>query len=325
VGAGGSLPRIIEQRDGDSDTTDEFIWGPGYVDELVTHDRDTDGDGTTDQRLYAVHDRQYNVLMLADEDGAAVEQYSYSPYGADPLDPRDGFAHTVEGDSQLPLTPDMSAGQFLYTGCRYDKAVGLNHHRVRRLSHNLGRWTRIDPIGVTPTASLVNGRTLRLVSSVVPTLQYYSGPGLYCYASGNPSFHSDPSGLILPELTAELFYRYAQKEYLRKLKSLSMCQVGKNQVEKNDAPRVEVHKYSFEHEKTKHEGFLYVEIDLIWARRKCWVSAHHYEAEKGENEDGTERYWYETKYDLYIGECQYPEYCKSDCMKARERLRGGER
>ena len=121
-----SLPRIIEQRDGDDDTTDEFIWGPGYVDELVTHDRDTDDDGTTDERFYAVHDRQYNVLMLADEDGAAVEQYAYSPYGADPLDPRDGFAHTIEGDSQLPLTADMSAAQFLYTGRNKETSLNID-------------------------------------------------------------------------------------------------------------------------------------------------------------------------------------------------------
>ena len=29
------------------------------------------------------------------------------------------------GASQLPLTPDLSAAQFLYTGCRYDEAIGL--------------------------------------------------------------------------------------------------------------------------------------------------------------------------------------------------------
>ena len=39
------LPQVIEQRNGDGDVTDQFIWGPAYVDELLTHDRDTDGDG----------------------------------------------------------------------------------------------------------------------------------------------------------------------------------------------------------------------------------------------------------------------------------------
>ncbi len=39
------LSQVIEQRDGDGDVTDQFIWGPAYVDELLTHDRDTDGDG----------------------------------------------------------------------------------------------------------------------------------------------------------------------------------------------------------------------------------------------------------------------------------------
>ena len=58
------------------------------MDELLSHDRDTDGDGGVDQRLYATHDRLYSVLSLVDEDGQAIEHYEYSPYGADPLDAR---------------------------------------------------------------------------------------------------------------------------------------------------------------------------------------------------------------------------------------------
>jgi len=88
------LPQVIEQRDGEGHVTDQFIWGPAYVDELVTHDRDTDGDGSVDQRLYATHDRLYSVLALVDEDGDPVEEYQYSPYAANPLDPRTGVVVT---------------------------------------------------------------------------------------------------------------------------------------------------------------------------------------------------------------------------------------
>jgi len=71
-------------------TTDQFVWGPAYVDELLLHERDADGDpnNVLEQRLYAAHDTLYSVLRLVDEDGDVVEQYSYSPYGSDPQDPR---------------------------------------------------------------------------------------------------------------------------------------------------------------------------------------------------------------------------------------------
>ena len=84
------LPQVVEIKDGSGDTTDQFVWGPAYVDELLMHERDADGDpnNVLEQRLYAAHDTLYSVLRLVDEDGNVVEQYSYSPYGADPTDPR---------------------------------------------------------------------------------------------------------------------------------------------------------------------------------------------------------------------------------------------
>ena len=81
-GTCGSRPVVT----GSGDTTDQFVWGPAYVDELLLRERDADGDpnNVLDQRLYAAHDTLYSVLELVDEDGNVVEQYSYSPYGADP-------------------------------------------------------------------------------------------------------------------------------------------------------------------------------------------------------------------------------------------------
>ncbi len=80
------------------------------MDELLTHDRDTDGDGSVDQRLYATHDRLYSVLSLVDEDGQAIEHYEYSPYGADPLDARQGFAAITDADTapQAPSPKGLS-------------------------------------------------------------------------------------------------------------------------------------------------------------------------------------------------------------------------
>ena len=86
------LPQVVEIKDGSGDTTDQFVWGPAYVDELLLHERDADGDpnNVLEQRLCAAHDTLYSVLGLIDEDGNVVEQYSYSPYEEEKVRRRKG-------------------------------------------------------------------------------------------------------------------------------------------------------------------------------------------------------------------------------------------
>jgi YD repeat-containing protein len=57
------------------------VWGLRYVDELVLRDRDTDANGSLDERLYAMQDANYNVTGIVDTSGAVVERYTYTPYG----------------------------------------------------------------------------------------------------------------------------------------------------------------------------------------------------------------------------------------------------
>jgi len=201
------LPQVVEIKDGDGDTTDQFVWGPAYVDELLLHERDADGDpnNVLEQRLYAAHDTLYSVLRLIDEDGNVVEQYSYSPYGADPTDPRKGAARITDGDEK-ELTPDDSVAQVLYTGRQFDKAVGLNYHRARRLSHNLGRWTRRDPLGTVPRFVWWPGRGPVVLVTPDCHLQFGDGPSTYQLAAGNPMIALDPSGeeLIITTITVTL-------------------------------------------------------------------------------------------------------------------------
>ena len=189
------LPQVVEIKNGSGDTTDQFVWGPAYVDELLLHERDADGDpnNVLEQRLYAAHDTLYSVLRLTDEDGNVVEQYSYSPYGADPTDPRKGVARITDADDN-ELTPDDSVAEYLYTGRQFDKAVGLNYHRARRLSHNLGRWTRRDPLGVSfMPADLLAQNERQLIRH--PIGQYADGANVYAYANGRAIAATDPDGL----------------------------------------------------------------------------------------------------------------------------------
>src|SRR5690606_23302210 len=99
-------------------------------------DRDTNDDGTLDERLYVQHDANYNVTALVDTGGDVVERYEYDPYGQ---------ATVLTGNWQ-PATGNY-AWQYLHQGGRYDPATTLHHFRNRDYSAELGRWVRRDPIG----------------------------------------------------------------------------------------------------------------------------------------------------------------------------------
>jgi hypothetical protein len=47
----------------------------------VLRDRDTNGDGTLDERLWVVQDANYNVVALPDNSGNVVERYAYDSFG----------------------------------------------------------------------------------------------------------------------------------------------------------------------------------------------------------------------------------------------------
>ena len=59
----------------------QYVWGRRYVDDLVLRDRDTTGDSTLDERLYALQDPNWNIVALADITGTVVERYRYNAYG----------------------------------------------------------------------------------------------------------------------------------------------------------------------------------------------------------------------------------------------------
>jgi YD repeat-containing protein len=72
--------QVLEERvDGAAQA--QYVWSPGYVDALVEGDRDTDANGSLDERLYAAHDGNFDVTALIDTSGNVVERYVYDPYG----------------------------------------------------------------------------------------------------------------------------------------------------------------------------------------------------------------------------------------------------
>jgi RHS repeat-associated protein len=153
--------QMIEERVG-GNVVRQYVWGVRYVDELVCRDADTDANGSLDQKLYAVHDANWNVTAIVDSSGAVVERYAYTPYG-----------------ERTIMTPGWAArGSSLYAwtaghqALMLDGETGLYANRYRYLHPLLGRFTSRDPIG------------------------YVGGSmGLYEYVGSAPTRFGDPSGL----------------------------------------------------------------------------------------------------------------------------------
>ncbi|GIW83750.1 MAG: hypothetical protein KatS3mg106_263 [Gemmataceae bacterium] len=112
------------------------LWSPVYVDALILRDRDTNGDGTLDERLWVVQDANYNVTALFDNAGNVVERYIYDPFGQ----------VTVLTASWAVRSASAYAWVHLHQGGRFDATSGLYHFRNRDYSPTLGRWTSLDPL-----------------------------------------------------------------------------------------------------------------------------------------------------------------------------------
>jgi len=72
--------QVLEERVG-GQTTVQYVWSPVYVDALILRDRDSDGDGTLDERLWVAQDANFNVTAVVDNSGEVVERYIYDPFG----------------------------------------------------------------------------------------------------------------------------------------------------------------------------------------------------------------------------------------------------
>ena len=146
-------------------TTVQYVWSPVYVDALVLRDRDTDGDGTLDQRLWVVQDANFAVTAVVDDGGNVVERYVYDPFGQ----------ATVLDANWNVLAASAFAWVYLHQGGRFDATSGLYHFRFRDYSPTLGRWTSLDP------------------------LRYDAGDvNLYRVVFNAPTNYTDPSGEIAP-------------------------------------------------------------------------------------------------------------------------------
>jgi RHS repeat-associated protein len=155
--------QVLEERlDSSTDPDRQFVWGLRYIDDCVLRDRDTNADGTLDERFYALQDANWNVTAVADAADDVQERYAYQPYGQ-PLFLDPAF---------VPQSASRFDWERLFAGYRWDQTTGIYLVRNRALHPALGVWTQRDPIG------------------------YEGAINLYQILHGNPIALADPSGLL---------------------------------------------------------------------------------------------------------------------------------
>ena len=153
--------QCLEERiDSSTDSAVQYLWGIRFVDDLVLRDRDTNGDGTLDERLYALCDPRFSVVAITDDTGTVQERYGYDGYGST----------SIYSSSYVPRVSSNFAWEFRYTGRRQDLESLLYFFRARYYHAPLGRFLSRDPAGYVDGMSLY--RAYFVPGDVDPTGKY---------------------------------------------------------------------------------------------------------------------------------------------------------
>jgi len=157
--------QVLEERLGSdpvtADAERQFVWGLRYIDDLIRRERDTNADGTPDERLYALQDPNWNVVAIADTSGDVQERFAYSAYGVPSV-------LTPDFGSRLSSNFDW---EVLYSGYAWSKELEMYLVRNRHYCPSLGSWTGRDPV------------------------KYVRRHNLYEYCQWRPTSITDPLGL----------------------------------------------------------------------------------------------------------------------------------
>ncbi len=154
--------QVVEERVGPATSPNrQFVWGLRYIDDLVLRDRDTDGNGTLDERRYCLQDGNWNTIALTNSTGTVTERFSYDAYGVP----------TFLTSTGMVQSASTTGWEILYAGYRRDEESTLYAVRFRYYHPKIGAWLTRDPAG------------------------YRDGTSLYEYAKSNSLLLPDPYGL----------------------------------------------------------------------------------------------------------------------------------
>ena len=139
------------------------VWSPVYVNALVLRDRDTDANGSLDERLYFASDANFDVTSVISTAGAVLEHVVYTSYGT---------ANFT--DAAWNAGSDSKALRTLWQGGHWNAWINSYDFQRRFYSPSLMRWTTAEPSGAHP---------------------YVDGMNLYPMEGNGPISRHDPSGL----------------------------------------------------------------------------------------------------------------------------------
>jgi hypothetical protein len=173
--------QVIEERDAATGVVGtQYVWSPAYVDAMVLRDRNADAstDGSVEERLYVLHDANFNVTAIVAEtqpdEWNVVKRYLLDPYGGNRVVLAGdwslvgtGFLDTSgNAMSAYAFEHGFQSGRHLqYTNDQRDVLV---HFRNRDLLTRAGRWMRQDPAGYVDGASLYQAHVSNIVSLLDP-------------------------------------------------------------------------------------------------------------------------------------------------------------
>ncbi len=128
--------RPIEERiDTSTNAERQYLWGNRYRDDLVLRDRDTNGNGTLDERLYVTHN-YFDPTAILDTSGNVQERYGYSAFG---------IRRIMAGDFSNRATSNFD-WEFGFHGQFLDRETEYYNYGFRYYSPQIGRWIARDPI-----------------------------------------------------------------------------------------------------------------------------------------------------------------------------------
>jgi RHS repeat-associated protein len=104
---------------------------------MIERDRDTDGTGSLEERLWAAQDANGNITALVSTSGVVVERYAYDPYGKRTV-------YDANWNSRGSSNYSFVHG---WQGRPADGTTGYVDFRERWVSVTLGRPISEDPLG----------------------------------------------------------------------------------------------------------------------------------------------------------------------------------
>ncbi|PQO43816.1 RHS repeat domain-containing protein [Blastopirellula marina] len=143
------------------------VWGLRYIDDLVLRDRDTDGNDSLDERLYAMQDANWNVTVLTNVTGDVQQRFVYCLFGQSEALSQD-FTHYMGADLYW---------QYQFTAREIDLNTGLQVNRNRYFHQQIGGWCSRDPLRYSDG---MNQYSASFVPNYVDPMGLFRWPSFLC-------------------------------------------------------------------------------------------------------------------------------------------------